>query len=42
MNPGQKQFHKGVDIKCKGDSLLATEDNGRIVNVNHNVNTGEA
>lgn len=40
MNPGQKQFHKGVDIKCKGDSLLATEDNGRIVNVNHNVNTG--
>lgn len=40
MNPAQTQFHKGVDIRCKGDSLLATEDNGRVVNVNHNVNTG--
>lgn len=40
MNLGQTQFHKGVDIQCKGDSLLATEDNGRVVSVNHNVNTG--
>ena len=40
INPGQKQFHKGVDIQCKGDSLLATEDNGRVVSVNHNVNIG--
>lgn len=40
MNPGRTQFHKGVDIQCKGDSLLATEDNGRVVSVNHNVNTG--
>lgn len=40
INPGQKQFHKGVDIRCKGDNLLATEDKGRVVGVNHNVNTG--
>lgn len=40
MNPGQTQFHKGVDIQCKGDRLLATEDNGRVVSVSHNVNTG--
>lgn len=40
MNPGQTQFHKGIDIRCKGDNLLATEDNGRVVSVNHNVNTG--
>lgn len=40
MNPSQKQFHKGVDIRCKGDNLLATEDNGSVVKVNHNVNTG--
>lgn len=40
VNPGQTQFHKGVDIQCKGDSLLATEDNGRVVSVSHNVNTG--
>ena len=40
MNPGQTQFHKGVDIQCKGDRLLATEDNGRVVSVIHNVNTG--
>ncbi|HBN64048.1 MAG TPA: glucosaminidase [Porphyromonadaceae bacterium] len=40
MNPGQKQFHKGIDIRCKSDDLLATENNGRVVKVNHNVNTG--
>lgn len=40
MNPSQTQFHKGVDIRCKGDNLLATEDNGRVVSVSHNVNTG--
>lgn len=40
ITPGQKQFHKGVDIRCKGDELLATEDNGKVVNVNQNVNTG--
>lgn len=40
INKGQKQFHKGVDIRCKGDNLLATEDNGKVVKVNTNVNTG--
>lgn len=40
VNPGQKQFHKGVDISCKGEALLATEDNGKVVKVNQNVNTG--
>ena len=40
VNAAQKQFHKGVDIKCRGDELLATEDNGKVIKVNHNVNTG--
>lgn len=40
VNPGQKQFHKGIDIQCKSDALLATEDNGKVVKVNQNVNTG--
>ena len=40
INPGKKQFHKGVDISCRGDGLLATEDNGKVVKVNQNVNTG--
>lgn len=40
INPGKKQFHKGVDINCKGDELLATENNGNVVKVNHNANTG--
>ena len=40
INKGQRQFHKGIDINCKGDSLLATEDNGKVVKVNQNVNTG--
>lgn len=40
INPGQKQFHKGIDIQCKGEELLATENNGKVVKVNQNVNTG--
>lgn len=40
IGAGQRQFHKGVDIRCKSDSLLATEDNGKVVAVNQNVNTG--
>lgn len=40
VNPGQKQFHKGIDIQCRGDALLATEDNGKVVKANQNVNTG--
>lgn len=38
--PGTRRMHNGIDISCKGDNLLATEDNGKVVNVNHNVNTG--
>lgn len=40
MDPSQKQFHKGIDIRCKSDDLLATENNGRVVKVNNNVYTG--
>lgn len=40
INPATRRMHNGIDIRCKGDNLLATEDKGRVVNVNHNVNTG--
>ena len=39
MNPSQTQFHKGIDISCKNEPLLATENNGKVVAVNENANT---
>lgn len=37
---GTKQkMHKGVDIRCNGDAVLATENGGKIIAVNHNKNT---
>lgn len=40
MDLSKTQFHAGIDINCKNEPLLATENNGKIVNVNHNTNTG--
>lgn len=39
MDAGKQQMHKGIDIRCKGDAVLATENNGKVVAVNHNANT---
>lgn len=39
MDPTRQQMHKGIDIRCKGDAILATENNGKVVAVNHNANT---
>ena len=40
MDHSRTQFHKGIDISCKNETLLATENNGKVVAVNHNTNTG--
>ena len=40
MDHSKTQFHKGIDINCKNEPLLATENNGKVVGVNHNTNTG--
>ena len=40
MNHSKTQFHKGIDISCKNEILLATENNGKVVGVNHNATTG--
>lgn len=40
MDRSKTQIHHGIDIKAHGDVLLATENNGKIVGVNHNTNTG--
>ena len=40
MNHSRTQFHKGIDISCNNETLLATENNGKVVGVNHNANTG--
>jgi murein DD-endopeptidase MepM/ murein hydrolase activator NlpD len=39
IDAGKQQMHKGIDIRCKGDAVLATENNGKVVAVNHNANT---
>ena len=40
INAGKTQFHKGIDIRCNNETLLATENNGKVVKVNQNTNTG--
>ena len=40
MDHSKTQFHKGIDISCKNETLLATENNGKVIGVNHNANTG--
>lgn len=35
----KQQMHKGFDIRCNGDAVLATENGGKVVAVNQNRNT---
>lgn len=35
----KQQMHKGIDIRCNGDAVLATENDGKVVAVNQNRNT---
>ena len=41
QNPieGTKRMHTGIDIRCKGDAVLATEKGGKVVAVNGKGNT---
>ena len=39
MDGSKQQMHKGVDIRCNGDTVLATENGGKVIAVNHNKNT---
>lgn len=39
MNSGKEQMHKGIDIRCSKEALLATENNGKVVAINENGNT---
>lgn len=39
MDKSKQQMHKGIDIRCKHDAVLATENGGKVVAVNQNVNT---
>ena len=40
MDKSKQQMHKGIDIRCRHDDVLATENGGKVVGVNHNTNTG--
>lgn len=39
MDKGKTQFHKGIDINCRNEDLLATENDGKVVQVNQNAQT---
>lgn len=39
MDKSKQQMHKGIDIRCKHDAVLVTENDGKVVAVNQNVNT---
>lgn len=35
----KQQMHKGLDIRCRGDAVLATENGGKVVSVSNNANS---
>lgn len=39
MDATKQQMHKGIDIKTNHEAVLATENGGKVVSVNHNANT---
>lgn len=38
-DPSRQQMHKGMDIRCDNEAVLATEKDGKVVAVNENANT---
>ena len=40
MDKSKQHMHKGIDIRARKDDVLATENGGKVVAVNHNTNTG--
>lgn len=40
INKGKTQIHHGIDIKTNKDKVLATENNGVIIGVDHRTTTG--
>lgn len=39
MDKTRQQMHKGIDIRTSHEAVLATENDGKVVAVNHNTNT---
>ena len=39
LDKSRTQLHRGIDITCRHDDVLATENEGRVVAVNNNPNT---
>lgn len=40
MDKSKQQMHKGIDIRARKDDVLAIENGGKVVAVNHSTNTG--
>ena len=40
VNKGTTQIHHGIDIKTNKDNVLATENNGTVIGVDHRTTTG--
>lgn len=39
LDSNKEQMHHGIDIRCNYEKLLATENKGKVVSVNHNTQT---
>ena len=39
IDPSIQQMHKGIDIQCNNEAVLATENGGKVVAVNDNANS---
>lgn len=39
IDPSKQQMHKGIDIQCNNEAVLATENGGKVVAVNDNANS---
>lgn len=40
INKGQTQIHHGIDLRAQNNSILATENGGKVIDVNHSTNSG--
>lgn len=40
INKGKTQIHHGIDLRAQHNNILATENGGNVIDVNHATNTG--
>ena len=41
LDSTKEQMHQGIDIRCNFEKVLSTENNGKVVSVNHNAQSSD-